>query len=468
MLLRLVLPLVAGLVGFVSPPIAAAPSATPAEARAIAKEATIYGHSLVDNYRILHAYFVDVRNPDFKAPWNTLYNNPRVFTPEDRAMQTPNTDTPYSFLGMDLRTEPLVLTVPKVDPRRYHSLQLIDLYTFNFAYLGSRTTGSNGGRYLLAGPTWRGTVPAGIDKVIRSETQLAWILYRTQVFSPADIDDARAVQAGYRVQTLSQYAGAPAPKAAPAIDWMTPLPPERQRTSAAFFRLLNFTLGFAPTHPSERTMMQRFARIGVGPGKPFDAAKLSPATREALEAGMRDAWQEFDRFKAARIDTLQVTSGDLFGSREFLKNDWMRRMAGTVLGIYGNSREEAMYPGYFADGAGAPLDASKARYTLRFAPGQLPPVDAFWSVTLYELPASLLYANPLQRYLVNSAMLDSLKRDADGGITLHVQHGSPGAERESNWLPAPRGPFFLAMRLYRPQAAALDGTWKQPPLVATP
>lgn len=244
--------------------------------------------------------------------------------------------------------------------------------------------------------------------------------------------------------------------------------PDELRTSLEFFRQLNFTLQFAqPPHPSEREMMKRFARIGVGPGKPFDAARLSPEIRAAMQAGMADAWQAFATFKKENMDTLKVTSGDVFGSRESLKNDYLRRMTGTVLGIYGNSKEEAMYPAYLVDGAGAPLDGAKTRYTLRFAPGQLPPVDAFWSVTLYELPASLLFANPLNRYLINKPMLDSLKRDADGGITIHVQAESPGAERESNWLPAPKGPFFMAMRLYRPQAAALGGQWKQPPLVAS-
>lgn len=159
--------------------------------------------------------------------------------------------------------------------------------------------------------------------------------------------------------------------------------PDELRTSLEFFRQLNFTLQFAqPPHPSEREMMKRFARIGVGPGKPFEAATLSPEIRAAMQAGMADAWQAFATFKKENMDTLKVTSGDVFGSRESLKNDYLRRMTGTVLGIYGNSKEEAMYPAYLVDGAGAPLDGAKTRYTLRFAPGQLPPVDAFWSVTL--------------------------------------------------------------------------------------
>ncbi len=156
-----------------------------------------------------------------------------------------------------------------------------------------------------------------------------------------------------------------------------------------------------------------------------------------------------------------MTSGDLFGTREFLKNDYLKRMLGASAGIYGNSREEAIYPALALDSAGNRLDGSH-KYVVRFAPGQLPPVNAFWSITMYEMPASLLVANPIDRYLINSSMLSSLKKDADGGITIYVQKESPGKEREANWLPAPPGPFLMATRLYWPKEAALNGSWKAP------
>jgi hypothetical protein len=165
-----------------------------------------------------------------------------------------------------------------------------------------------------------------------------------------------------------------------------------------------------------------------------------------------------------RVAKGELSSGDLFGTRERLDGRWPLRMAGAVLGIFGNSREEALYPSYRVDADGEPLDGAH-RYTLRFAPGALPPVKAFWSLTMYELPASLLYANALERYLINSPMLPGLKLDADGGLTLHVQHESPGPERESNWLPAPPGPFACALRLYLPGPEALDGRWQAPPMV---
>lgn len=440
-----------------------AQTVTPMEARAIAKEATIYGFPLIDNYRIQHSYFVDRDGPEFKAPWNTIFNNARVYTPADKAIQTPNSDTPYSYVGVDLRAEPVVFTVPAVEKGRYYALQFIDMYTFNFAYVGSRATGNGAGSYLLAGPNWTGEKPKGIKAVIRSETVFAFVLYRTQLFNPADIENVKRIQAAYKVQPLSQFLGKPAPPAPPAVDFIKPLTAEQERSSLQFFNLLNFILQFAPTHPSEKALMARFAKIGVGAGKPFDADALSPEMRQALQDGMADAWAAFKLHKETEVDTGKSSSADSFGTRAFLKNDYMARMSGAVLGIYGNSKDEALYPAYFVDAGKQKLDGAD-RYTLRFAPGKLPPVNAFWSLTMYELPASLLFANPLNRYLINSPMLPTLKRDADGGITLYVQNESPGADKESNWLPAPKGPFFAAMRLYWPKPDALNGKWKAPPL----
>jgi hypothetical protein len=445
-------------------PCTRAADVTPAEARGIAKEAYIYGLPIVDNYRIQHAYFVDRGNPDYKAPWNQLHNIPRVFTPEDKAVQSPNSDTPYSWIGLDLRTEPIVFTVPPIEKERYFSVQLIDLYTHDFDYLGSRTTGNDGGSFLISGPNWRGETPKGITKVIRCETEIAMAIFRTQLFNPGDLENVKPIQARYIVQPLSAFLGQPAPKAAPAIDFIKPLTPQTQKTSIEFFNLLSFALQFCPTHPSEKELMARFAKIGVGAGKTFDASKLPPEMKKAIEDGMVDAWADFADLKK-QVDAGKVTSGDVFGSRELLKNNYLYRIMAAVVGIYGNTKQEAMYPGYLVDGAGQKLDGAN-RYTLRFAPGQLPPVNAFWSQTMYELPSSLLSANPLNRYLLNSTMLPQFKKDADGGLTLLIQNESPGADKEANWLPAPKGPFFMAMRLYWPKAEALEGKWTAPPLQA--
>jgi len=434
------------------------------EVREIAKEAYIYGFPLVDNYRVMHSYFVDQGGKEFKAPWNQIHNEARVFTPEDRTIQTPNSDTPYSQLGTDLRTEPLVITVPEVDEDRYYSLQFIDLYTFNYAYVGSRATGNEAGNFLLVGPNWTGDKPAGVKQVIRSETEIGWVLFRTQLFNSDDIDNVKQVQAGYQVQPLSAFLGQPAPSAPPEIDFIDPLTPEQERTSQEFFNVLNFLLQFCPTHPSEVDLMARFAQIGIGPDGSLDLSELSPEMQQALEGGIADAWEEFAEFKRTQLDTGILTAADGFGTREFIGDDYIGRMASAVLGIYGNSKEEAMYPAYYVDADGGKLDTSQNRYTLRFAPDQLPPVNSFWSITIYELPESLLVDNPLDRYLINSPMLPDLARDDDGGLTIYLQHESPGEDKESNWLPAPDGEFLLIMRLYWPQQAALDGTWQAPPL----
>ena len=434
------------------------------EARAIARDAYVYGFPLVDSYRIQYAYFVDKDNPEYKGNWNEIHNTARVYTPDDKAVQTPNSDTPYSFVGVDLRTEPVVLTVPSVEKERYYSIQFVDMYTFNFAYAGSRTTSNEAGNFLLAGPNWKGDKPSGIKQMIQSETELVLLLYRTQLFNPDDLGNVKKVQAGYKIQSLSQFLNQPAPAPAPIIEFMKPLGVQEQKASLEFFNQLNFILQFCPAHPSETGMMKRFAKMDIGANKNFSANNFSPEIKKAIEDGLTDAWkvnEEVHNMAAAG----KAGSGDFFGTRVHLKNNYPYRMAAAVAGIYGNSQEEAIYPVYYLDSSGQPLNASSNRYTLRFAAGQLPPVNAFWSLTAYEMPSSLLYANPLNRYLINSPMLADLKKNEDGGLTLYVQNESPGKDRESNWLPAPKGKLKLVLRLYWPKKEALDGTWKAPPMM---
>ena len=435
------------------------PAATSAEARAIAKDAYIYGFPVVDNYRVQYDYFANSESPEFKAPWNQIANIPRVFTPADKAVQTPNSDTPYSWMGLDLRAEPIVLTLPPMEKQRYFSVQFTDAYTFNFDYLGTRTTGNNGGHYLVVGPNWKGLTPQGIKKVVHSETELVTVVYRTQLFNPGDIDNVKRIQAGYKVQPLSRFLGTAPPAAPTAINFIKPLSPTDQKTSLEFFSILNFALQFCPTNPQEADLMARFAKIGVGAGKTFDPATLSPEMKAAIQQGMADAWVEFND-GVQRMASGQLKAGDLFGTRAYMKGNYLNRMLGTI-GIYGNSKQEAMYPIYYVDADKQKLSGAN-RYTLRFAPGQLPPVHAFWSLTMYELPESLLVDNFINRYLINSPMLPQLKRDSDGGLTLYIQHESPGKEKEANWLPAPEGPFSMYLRLYWPKEDALNGQWTAP------
>jgi hypothetical protein len=362
---------------------------------------------------------------------------------------------------MDLRTEPIVVTMPKIEKGRYYSGQLIDLYTFNFAYLGSRTYGNDGGDFLVAGPGWSGDTPKGIKAVFHCETEFAYILFRTQLFSPSDLQNVKKIQAGYKAQPLSKYLGTPAPTPAPAVNWPAPAPDMLK--SPALFSYLNFMLQFCPTNPSEKELMARFAKLNIGAGKTFDFAKLSPEMQKAVTDGITDVAQDVEALMK-RVNSGEVSSADFFGTREFLKNNYLYRFLAAKLGLYGNSGAEAIYLPYFVDSNHQPLDAAKTNYTLLFPKGQLPPAKAFWSVTMYDGKTQFLVANPIKRYLLNSTMLKSFKYGADGSLTLYIQKDSPGAAKQSNWLPAPNGPFYAILRLYIPAEEVQNGTWKAPPM----
>lgn len=454
--------LCAGVLGLLASTAQAAFTASPSEARAIAKEAYLYGFPVVEMYKTLYAQAVDKNGPNFKAPFNQIGNTANVFTPKDTAIITPNSDTPYSFVWMDLRAEPLVLSLPPIEANRYYSIQLIDLYTQNFAYLGTRATGNKGGNFMIVGPDWKGEKPAQIDQLIRSESNIAYALYRTQLFDEQDLAKVEQIQQGYQVKSLSAFLGKAAGPAAASVNW--PVPEANMSATPALFRYLNFMLSFAPTDASEKPLMERFAKIGLGPGQGFDERQLSAEQRKALQDGIDDGKTEFASFKKTQVDTHKVASGALFGSRAHLKNNYLYRYAGANMGIFGNSAAEAAYMGYFVDSQHQPVNAATHNYSLHFNKGQLPPAKAFWSLTLYDGKSKLLVDNPLNRYLINSRMLDSLQLDADGGLTLYVQHQSPGKDKESNWLPAPAGPFYGVLRIYMPKPEVASGQWQLPQL----
>lgn len=413
----------------------------------------------------LHKQALDTTGHDYRAPFNTIASLANVATPEDKFVITPNSDTPYSFLWMDLRAEPIVVTMPKIEKSRYYSGQLIDLYTFNFAYLGTRTYGNDGGDFLLAGPGWSGDTPKGIKAVLHCETEFAYLLFRTQLFDPSDLGNVKRIQAGYKAQPLSKFLSSPAPTPAPAVNWPEPIPDMLK--SPALFSYLNFMLQFCPTNPSEKDLMDRFAKLNIGAGKTFDLAKLSPEMAKAVTDGITDVGQDVETLMK-KVNVGDVTSGDIFGTREFLKNNYLYRFLGAKLGLYGNSVAEAIYLPYYVDSNHQPLDASKTNYTLLLPKGQLPPAKAFWSVTMYDGKTQFLVANPIKRYLLNSTMLKSFKYGADGSLTLYVQKDSPGAAKQSNWLPAADGPFYAMLRLYIPSAEVQNGTWKAPRMEPVP
>jgi hypothetical protein len=433
------------------------------DARAIAKEAYVYGFPMAANYRTMDTQAIDTTSKDYRGNFNTVYSSKSVATPEDKFVVTPNSDTPYSYLWMDLRAEPLVVTMPKIEPNRYYTAQLIDLYTFNFAYLGTRAYGSDGGRFLIAGPGWNGETPKDVKAVIRCETQFAYALFRTQLFNAADLPAVNKIQDSYHAEPLSKFLRQPAPAGAAAVNW--PKPADITVQSADIFPVVNFLLQFCPSNPAEKDLLARFAKLDIGPGKNFNLSSFAPEIQQAINDGIKDSNADLD-IVMKKINTDQISSGDMFGTRDFLKGNYFYRYAGAKLGLYGNSRQDALYFGYFADANHQPLDASKSSYELHFAKGSLPPTKAFWSVTMYDGKTQLLVANPLKRYLLNSTTLDSYKFGADGSLTLSISHNDPGSARQSNWLPAPDGPFYCILRDYLPGDAVLDGTWKKPPMKA--
>ncbi len=394
-----------------------------------------------------------------------------MFTYEDTTVVTPNSDTPYSFMFMDLRAEPMVITVPAVAKQRYYSVQLVDGNTFNYGYMGSRTTGNGAGSYLVAGPEWNGEIPPGIIKVFRSTTQFSAAIFRTQLFNAKDMANVKNVQAGYKARPLSAFLNqptqpAPAPVSFPKID--------KNLVKLEFFEYLDFALQFAPAGPEETAIREKLARIGVGPGKTFSFKDLSLAHKAEVLLGMKAGEEKIAKVLGALGKTANGWKlASAFGDRAFFHGDWLLRAAAAKAGIYGNDALEAVYPMTRTLADGELLDGSKHTYAITIPAGQYPPVNAFWSITMYDGKTQLLIRNPIGRYLVNSPMLPQMHKNKDGSLTLSIQKDSPGKAKEANWLPAPNGPMYMVMRLYWPKTGALSvlplgtGTWQPPALVKT-
>jgi hypothetical protein len=413
------------------------------------QKAYIYAYPMIANYKAMYEFNIDKSSSQYKGPFNTVVSDPHVFTPKDTAVVTPNADTPYSMLQADLRAEPVIFCVPDVEKGRYYSVQLIDMYTFNYGYVGSRSTGNGGGCYMISGPAWRGATPPGILKAFQSETQFSLLIYRTELFGPKDIENVKKIQAGYTVQTLSSYTHQPAPPPAPPINF-----PKftDEAFKGDFPKFLNFLLQFCPGVAEEAATRLQFATIGIEPGKPFDIAQLSDSEKADLSSAVADGYKAIqDRTDQVGKNVNNWKVASPFGNRDSFHGDWLRRAAAAMLGIYGNDSDEAVYPWTKVDGIGTPLDGSKYNYTLTFKANSYPPVNAFWSVTMYDAKNQLLVENPIDRYLISSAMLSTLKKNADGSLTIYIQKDEPSADKKANWLPAPNGPIYLVMRLYWPR-----------------
>ncbi|MDH7785551.1 hypothetical protein QBD01_001569 [Ochrobactrum sp. 19YEA23] len=435
------------------------PSFAQDDIRASAREAYIYTYPMVKNYLTMYQYALEPGGGQYKGPFNTMVSIARVYTPEDTAIITPNSDTPYSFIVFDLRAEPVVVTMPSIAKDRYYSLQLVDLYTNNVDYPGTRVDGNDGGDFLITGPGWKGDVPKGIKRVIEMPTMLAIGIVRTQLFSATDLDKVKEIQAGYKAAVLSAYAGTPKPDALPSIAW---LPISDEKMVSDYWALAAFLLQFAPPYPGDEPQRENLASLGIRQGETWPGAN-TPAATVALMNEVVVATEKEIREEAGRL----TDSSKLFGTPEFMKGKYMVRAAAAQGGIYGNTVQEALYVIYALDGKMTPLNGQTGNYTLTFSPETLPPVDAFWSITMYDRAKQLLVKNPIDRYLINSAMLGNLQKNDSGEIVLYLQHESPGSKLEANWLPTPGEPFYAVMRLYLPKADAIRGRWKPPAISKT-
>jgi hypothetical protein len=396
------------------------------------------------------------------GPMNRFANIGAFPAADMRVVVRPNFDTLYSSGWVDLTKEPMVVSAPNTGGR-YYLLPMLDMWTDVFASPGWRTTGTEAANFLVTPPGWSGTVPDGMSR-IEAPTPYVWIIGRTKTDGPADYDAVHKIQAGYKITPLSQWGKQPvepAVKPDPSIDMKTP-PKVQVDTMPAdkYFAYAAELLKLHPSHITDQPIIAQLKRVGFEPGKSFDLDKADPA----VKSGFSSAPEAAQKLMAWKIPTLaRVANGwsmntDTMG---VYGNYYLKRAMVSQVGLGANLPEDAIYPLNLADDTGKPLDGA-SNYTIHFDKDQIPPVGAFWSITLYD-PEGFQVANPLNRFAVSSWM--PFIYNADGSLDLYFQNESPGAGKEANWLPAPRGPFNLTMRLYAPKSAALTGKWNPPPVV---
>ncbi|WP_374021161.1 DUF1254 domain-containing protein [Bdellovibrio bacteriovorus] len=423
----------------------------------LAKKATIYAYPMVENARVIYDQFYNRDSKSFKASVNTLRTTASVPNANFRVPSL-NLDVGYGYLLMDLRAEPFVISLPKITKDRYHSVQIVDLYTYNEDYVGTRKDGREDGPFLVVGPQWSGST-AGFRRVIKVETEFALALFRMQIINSEDLETVQSLQSQYRALPLSAYLKTAPPPQKPSVVF----PPVLDKNDPdSYFSAFNFVLSLAPVLKSEKALRADFETLGLIPGGSFELARLNPEQRAALRKGFAEGLAEIQEVAHNTVDTR-----NLYGSRKFFKENYLNRAVGAYVGLYGSSREEAVTVAWRTDeiNDGEKLDASKYSYTLRFTKNNLPPVKAFWSLTMYD-ENLFLAKNSLNRYAINSGTLSELKRDSDGGLTVYIQRHSPGTAKEANWLPAPPGPFVAVLRMYAPTREAQEGLWKKPAMTA--
>jgi hypothetical protein len=445
------------------------------EAHDIAVNAYLYLYPLVtmDVTRRQMTNIPAGKEPGFGPP-NTFHNIPAYPTATDKVVVRPNFDTLYSVAWLDLGKEPVIVSVPDTKGR-YYLLPLLDMWTDVFASPGWRTTGTQAQHLLVAPAGWRPDLRERfIDEFrlpkdtqrIDAPTEQAWIIGRIKTDGPQDYDAVHEIQAGLKVTPLTEWGRTARPVEArtdPSVDMKTP-PKVQVETMPAdrFFGYAAELMKINRPHLTDQPILAQMEKIGIEPGEGFDIDKVSPQVRKALEDAPSTAlklmaWKLPSLARVANHWSMNTDTMGVYG------NYYLKRAIVAQQGLGANVPEDAIYPLNLADQAGRPLDGAN-KYVLHFEKGDLPPVDAFWSVTLYDQDGYQV-ANPLSRFAVSSWM--PFKYEPDGSLTLYIQTESPGADKEANWLPAPKAPFNLTMRLYAPQPAALTGKWNPPPVAKT-
>jgi len=455
--------LIAALLG--GAPTARAAAITEDEAHAIGVDAYLYFYPLI-TMDVTRKQLTNMEpGPEsLGGPMNTFANIPAFPTADMRAVVRPNFDTLYSTAWLDLTKEPMVISVPDTGGR-YYLLPMLDMWTDVFASPGWRTTGTGAGNFLVTPPGWTGSVPDGFTE-IKAPTPYVWIIGRTKTDGPADYDAVHKIQAGFKITPLPQWGKTPEePKfeANPDIDMKTP-PKIQVDTMPAdkFFAYAAELLKLQPPHITDEPIIARLARIGFEVGKSFDLDKADAAVRAGLESAPEDAqklmaWKMPTLARVANYWSMNTDTMGVYG------NYYLKRAIVTQLGLGANLPADAIYPLNIGDAEGKPLDGAN-NYIIHFDKADIPPVEAFWSITLYD-PQGFQVANTLNRFAVSSWM--PFHYNPDGSLDLYFQNETPGPDKEANWLPAPKGPFNLTMRLYAPKSAALTGKWNPPPVTKT-
>ena len=433
---------------------------TAEEAHAIGVDAYIYFYPLL-SMDVTRKQFTNIEpGKEFgKGPMNMFVSVPQYPPADFKGVVRSNFDTLYSIAWLDLTKEPLVVAAPDTDGR-FYLLPMLDMWSDVFASPGWRTTGTEAGQFLVTPPGWTGTVPAGMSH-LPAPTPFVWVIGRTKTDGAADYPAVHKIQAGYTVTPLSRLGKEPQAvtvKVDPAVDMKTPPKIQVDTMSAAnYFAYAAELLKVNPPHSTDQPMLAQLKRIGIEAGKSFNMDALDPQIKAALQTVPEDA----QALMAWKVPTLaRVVNGwsmntDTMG---VYGNYYLKRAIVTQVGLGANLPEDAIYPLNIGDSNGKPLDGAN-KYVLHFSKGETPPVNAFWSITLYD-PEGFQVGNSLNRFAVSSWM--PFKTNADGSLDLYFQNESPGKDLEANWLPAPKGPFNLTMRLYGPKAEALNGKWNPP------